>query len=232
MTCLGLAMYKNSKMQNNVNLTTLDEMLGNAQHDVMGEINQQWFKERLRELHISQRQLAKRVGMDPASMSYMLSGKRSMSMEEAKAIAGHLLVPVTEVMRQAGIEVLDDVRKVPVAGYIGEGGTIALLPNGTHDYAHAPANTPDGSYALQVRMVTSPRDGWLVFVSGVQLDPAQCLDKLCVVAMNDGGMMAAVIRRGYKLGLYNLIRIYENTPNVLENKEVTWASRILWIQPT
>lgn len=207
-------------------------MLGSAQHDGMPpDINQEWFKERLRQLKISQRQLAKKMGLDPASMSYMLSGKRRMSMEEAKTIAGHLLVPVTEVMRQAGIEVQDDVRKVPVAGYIGGGGLVTLLPNGTHDYVLAPADTPDGSFALQVRMVNSPRDGWLCFVSGAQQAPAECLDKLCVVALKDGGLMAAVVRRGYKRELYNLILIYEATPNVLENKEVTWAARIVWIQP-
>lgn len=222
----------NSDFHNIVNLTTLDAMLGSAQHGGMPpDINQEWFKDRLRDLKISQRQLAKRMGMDPASMSYMLSGKRRMSMEEAKVLASHLLVPVTEVMRQAGIEVQDDVRKVPVAGYIGTGGLVTLLPNGTHDYVLAPADTPDGSFALQVRMVNSPRDGWLCFVAGTQQAPADCLDKLCVVALKDGGLMAAVVRRGYKRDLYNLILIYEATPNVLENKEVTWAARIVWIQP-
>lgn len=219
-------------MQYKVNLTTLDEMLGEAQHGEMSEINQDWFQERLRALKISQRQLAKKIGIDPASVSYMLSGKRRMSMDEAKAVAEHLLVPVTEVMRQAGIEVLDDVRKVPVAGYVGLGGTVTLLPNGTHDLALAPADTPDGSFALQVRMVNSPRDGWLCFVSGIQQSPVECLDKLCVVALKDGRMLCAVIKRGYKRALYNLILIYDAAPNVLENQEVTWGARVIWIQPT
>jgi antitoxin component HigA of HigAB toxin-antitoxin module len=226
-------MSNNSEFHNIVNLTTLDEMLGSAQHDVMPpDINQEWFKERLRQIKMSQRQLAKKIGLDPASVSYMFSGKRRMTMEEAKVLASHLLVPVTEVMRQAGIEVQDDVRKVPVAGYIGAGGVVTLLPNGTHDYVMAPADTPDGSFALQVRRVDSPRDGWLCFVSGSQQPPAQCLDKLCIVALKDGGLLCAVVRRGYKRDLYNLILMYEALPNVLENKEVTWGARIVWIQPT
>lgn len=209
-----------------------------AQHGALSDlntvtqINQAWFQERLRNLKISQRQLAKRINLDPAAVSYMFQGKRNMSMDEAKAIAEQLLVPVTEVMRQAGIEVLDDVRKVPVAGYVGTGGTVTLLPNGTYDFVHAPADTPNGSFALQVRMVNSPRDGWLCFVSGTQQSPADCLDKLCVVALKDGRMLCSVIKRGYKRELYNLILIYDAVPNVLENEEVTWAARIIWIQPT
>lgn len=196
------------------------------------DINQQWFQDRLRQVKLSQRQLAKQMGIDPASVSYMLAGKRRMTMEEAHQLAGHLLVPVTEVMRQAGIDVSDDVRKAPIAGYIGPGGIVTLLPNGTHDYVAAPADTPVSTFALQVRIVSSPRDGWLVYVAGTNLQPAECLDKLCIVALKDGRMLCAVIKRGYKRDLYNLIMLYDAATNVIENQEVTWATRVLWIQPT
>lgn len=195
-------------------------------------INQTWFQDRLRELKISQRQLAKRIGVDPAAVSYMFQGKRGMSMDEARSIAEHLLVPVTEVMRQAGIDVLDDVRKVPVAGFIGTGCAVTLLPNGTHDLVVAPADTPANSFALQVRMVHSQNDGWLYFVNGTQLAPAEVMDKLCVVAFKDGGLILATVRRGYKRELYNLVLTCEDKATVLENKEVAWTARVLWIQPT
>lgn len=196
------------------------------------QINQAWFQDRLRHLKISQRQLAKRIGLDPAAVSYMFQGKRGMSMDEAKAIAEQLLVPVTEVMRQAGIEVLDDVRKVPVAGYIGVGCTATLLPNGTHDQVIAPADTPAGCFALQLRMVNNAKDGWLYFVAGTQTPPSEVLDKLCVTALKDGRLLMAVIRRGYKRDLYNLVLTCEEKQSVLENKEVAWATRVLWILPT
>lgn len=208
-----------------------------AQHDafsgpiIVTNIDKGWFQERLRQLKISQRQLAKRIGLDPAAVSYMLQGKRAMSMDEAKAIAEQLLVPVTEVMRQAGIEVLDDVRKVPVTGFIGAGCVVTLLPIGTHDHVMAPSDTPAGSFALQVRMVSSARDGWLYYVAGEQLHAVESVDKLCLVALKDGGMKKAVIKRGYKKDLYNLLLTCEEKQTVLENKEIVWASRVLWIQP-
>ena len=195
-------------------------------------INQEWFQDRLKAIKLSQRQLAKKMSIDPASMSNMLAGKRAMSMGEAKAIAEHILVPVTEVMRQAGIEVVDDVRKTAIAGYVAKQGIITLLPNGTHDTVVAPADCPANTFALQLRAVNSIRDGWLFFVSGTQQPPQDALDKLCVLSLKDGRMMLAVLRRGYKRDLYNLIVLADDNDDVLENKEVAWAARVLWVQPT
>lgn len=53
---------------------------------------------------------------------------------------------------------------------------------------------------------------------------------MLATAQHDG--MTAMIKRVYKRELYNLILLYDATPNVLENKEVAWATRVLWIQPS
>lgn len=220
-------------------ITAVDSMLRLPQYrqpDVditaMGNstINKTWFREQLSRMGLSQRQLAKRINLDPAAVSYMFAGKRNMSMDEAKAIAGELLLPVTEVMRQAGIEVLDDVRKIPIAGYIGSGSTVTLLPKGTHDTAMAPPDVPAGSFALQVRMVQTTFDGWLYFVSGVQETPEKTTDCLCLVALDDGRLLQGIVRRGYKRELYNLVLSPDGNA-VLENQKIAWAARVLWIQP-
>lgn len=217
-------------------VSTLDSVLMPAQHGGLSgltnvtQINQAWFQERLRALKLSQRQLAKRINLDPAAVSYMFQGKRAMSMDEAKAIADQLFVPVTEVMRQAGIDVLDDVRKVPVAGFISKGSVVNLLPQGTHDTVVAPADVPAGSFAIQTRIVSNPKDGWLWFISGQQRQPEDLLDRLCLVALSDGRMVSAILRRGYKQRLFNLVLMPDN--GVLENQEVAWAAHVMWIQPT
>lgn len=210
-------------------------MLQRAQHDAaineasMPDINKDWFTDRLRTIKISQRQLAKRINLDPAAVSYMLSGKRRMTMPEVKAIADVLLVPVTEVMRQAGIDVTDDVRRVPIAGFIGPGAVVTLLPKGTHDTVIAPGDVPHGSFALQLRVPNNPYDGWICFVSGEQQPPGELLDRYAILATSDGQMLSALIRRGYKQKLHNLMLLPEGT--VLENREVAWGARVLWIQP-
>ena len=236
-TCLGFAINDSCNGRNNPNLTTLDGVLQKAQHNAdineaeMPELNKDFFTDRLRAINLSQRQLAKKMKLDPAAVSYMLSGKRRMTMPEAKAIADLILVPVTEVMRQAGIEVLDDVRKVPIAGYIGAKSVVTLLPKGTHDMVMAPGDVPQGSFALQQRLAGSPHDGWLLFVSGQHQPAGELLDRLTVLATSDGQMLCAMIRRGYKQKLYNLM-LMPAEGQVLENRDVAWAARVMWIQPS
>jgi DNA-binding XRE family transcriptional regulator len=193
-------------------------------------LNRAWFQERLKTLGISQRQLAKRIGLDPAAVSYMLAGKRTMSMDEAKAIADIFLLPVTEVMRQAGIDVLDDIRKIPIAGYCTSDCSITMMPKGTHDMIVAPADVPSGSFAIQHRSVNSIFDGWISFISGAHEKPDDCIGKLTLLALKDGRLLRGVIKRGYKQTLYNLVLVPDGT--VLENQEVAWAARVLWILPT
>ena len=211
-------------------MLTLPQYACFSGYPTVTEINRDWFQDRLRQLKLSQRQLAKRIGLDPAAVSYMFSGKRRMTMPEAKVIAEHLLVPVTEVMRQAGIDVLDDVRKVPIVGYIGAGGVVTLLPKGTHDEVVAPADVPGGSFALQNRAIGAAHDGWLIFVSGQHQPPEDLVDRFCLLAVKDGRMLTAIIKRGYKQRLYNVLIMPERT--VLENQEIAWGARVLWILPT
>lgn len=223
---------------NGANLTTLDATLWEAQHAkpdakrAIMTVNKVWFQDKLKDLGISQRRLAKKIDLDPAAVSYMLAGTRRITMDEAKKIAEVMLVPVTEVMRQAGIEVLDDVKKVPIAGHINARGVVTLLPAGTEDHVIAPADVPAGSFCLQMRTVNSVHDGWLYFVSGQRTEPTFQLDRLCVVALNDGAIMLSVLKRGYKADLFNLVVLADNVHSVLENKSVSWATRVLWILPT
>jgi len=193
-------------------------------------INSGWFKDRLKAIKLSQRGLAKRMNVDPAAISYMLQGKRAMSMEEAKSLADILLMPVTEVMRQAGIDVTDDVRKVPIKGYTDADHIVNFLPKGTYDTTHAPQDMPSKSFVLQHRASSTPTDGWMTFVSGEEHDPKDMIDQYCYVALENGTAMLAVVRKGYKAGTYNLISICD-TCETLENKRVAKAHPVKWVQP-
>ena len=69
----------------------------------MKPIDTQWFKAVLAYKKISQRQLAFKMGMDPASMSLMLRGKRPMRMIEAEKMSAILAVPLDEILFHAGL---------------------------------------------------------------------------------------------------------------------------------
>ena len=65
------------------------------------EINTPWFLARLEELQISQRELARRMAMDPAAVNLMLHGRRTMYIDEAASLAFHLRVPIETLIAQA-----------------------------------------------------------------------------------------------------------------------------------
>lgn len=193
-------------------------------------MNTEWFKQRLADRKLSQRQLAKLMGLDPAAVSLTLRGQRRMTNEEAHFIASTIGVSVTEVLRQAGIEVLDDVRAVPISASVDGDGLVTLFPDKTHDRVHGPADCPAGTYAVQCRAPTAIQDGWMLFVSPAQQQPAELLDRICLVTLAQGKQVTAVLRRGYRTGTFNLI-VWPSR-EVSQDQTIAWASHILWIKPS
>jgi transcriptional regulator with XRE-family HTH domain len=68
-------------------------------------VDASWFQHKLIEARLSQRQLAKLIGLDHSAVSLMFRGKRRMAADEAASIARLLGVDVAEVMRHGGIDV-------------------------------------------------------------------------------------------------------------------------------
>lgn len=57
-----------------------------------------WIRVRLAEQRLSQRQLARLIGLEPSAVSLMFRGKRKMSAEEAAAVSRLLNVDVEELI--------------------------------------------------------------------------------------------------------------------------------------
>lgn len=193
-------------------------------------MNTEWFRQRLADRKLSQRQLAKHMGLDPAAVSLMLRGQRKMTTEEAHFIASTVGVPVTEVLRQAGIEVLDDVRAVPISAAVDGRSAVTLFPEKTHDRVHGPADCPAGTYAVQCRAPAAVQDGWLLFVSPAKQEPSELLGQISLVTLKNGTQCIASINRGYRFGAFNLITW--PTGEQKADSDVAWASHILWIKPS
>ena len=193
-------------------------------------MNTDWFRQKLEERKLSQRGLAKLMKLDAAAVSLMLRGQRKMTNEEALQIASILGVKVTEVLRQAGVEVIDDVRKVPISAFVDDDSAVTLFPDKTHDHVAGPADCPANTFGVQVRAPSMPQDGWLLFVSPNQQEPSLQIDKLCLVATAKGASSIAVVRRGYRSGTYNLI--LWPSRHVKPDASVAWAAPVLWIKPT
>jgi transcriptional regulator with XRE-family HTH domain len=77
-------------------------------------IDTRWFQGRLMDRQISQRKLAKHLGLDPAAVSLMLRGKRKATAQEVAEIARTLGVGVDEVMARLGTGVVSVKRSAEV----------------------------------------------------------------------------------------------------------------------
>lgn len=67
-----------------------------------GNMNTLWFRNQLKDKHLSQRGLARLLDIDSAAVSLMLRGRRRMTMSEAHRISNILALPVTEIMLTDG----------------------------------------------------------------------------------------------------------------------------------
>ena len=193
-------------------------------------MNTEWFRERLKERKLSQRSLARLLELDPAAVSLLMRGLRRMSNEEAHAIATILNVATTEVMRQAGVQVTDDVVRVKVMGYINRNHVVTLYPPKTHESVVGPADCPHGTYAMRRQSPGDILDGWLYFVNGSEDDPKAQLHHFCVVAIENGEQLLATLKPGYRAGTFNLIN-GNGADMVRADCKVVWASRVIWIKP-
>jgi len=177
--------------------------------------------------------MSRQMRRDESTMSLILSGQRRASPEEIKMIADLLLVSANEVMRNLGIDIRDDVRRVPIAGHIGPSCDVTLHALGTEETIIGPADLPADAIALQWRTVGSALhycDGWLVFISSAHSPPDAHIGKVAVCAdQASGRLYYGMLLRGYKPGLYNVS--LQPDSRMVENVSIAWCSPALWIKP-
>lgn len=192
-------------------------------------MNRQWFLDRLQDKKLNQAKLAKMLDIDPAAASLLMRGKRRMTPHEAHQISQILGTPLNEVLRHAGIEVTEDIRRCPIAAFVNEAGSVTTMPPRTHDTADGPADCPLGTYAVQVRSHASVKDGWLLFITPAQMPAGNNTDLLCLVATAEGKQVLAVVRRGYRRDTHNLV--LWPSMEVQSDAQIAWTSTVLWIKP-
>lgn len=193
-------------------------------------MNTTFFKDRLRDREITQRKLAQLLKLDPAAITLMLKGERRMQPKEAQTIAGLLGLPITQVLREAGVYVTEDVATVPIAGSVDGSGRITLMPVGTHEKTTAPSDVPRDGYALQMRAFGDPADGWVLYVADSTNTADDHLDRLCAVTIADGRAVLAWVRRGYRRGTHNLMLWPSREP--LPDQTLSAVSPVLWLKPS
>lgn len=196
-----------------------------------------WFQDRLADKEISQRKFAKMVGMDPAALHYAIHGKREWKHDELVAFATIVGVPFEEALVHAGLQLPSSSLgkgTVPVAGTVDATGEVK--PGGVEAPRRAPVppEAPEGTVAVRFKTAQSAAelmDGWLLYYAeGIKRVPPEAIGRLCVAVLaNHGHAVAAVVRRGYARGSYNLLP-WTPGAGVMENVQLERASPVLWVR--
>jgi transcriptional regulator with XRE-family HTH domain len=197
-------------------------------------IDTRFFRNLLTDRGISQRGLAKKLGLDAAAVSLMFRGKRRMQMHEAADVARLLGVSLDEVLAHAGIRPprsdadFADLMIPLVYWMDGNGEMHALDPGERIEIKSA---LPDDVVACQCRTAMSSiehMDRWLLIFRapasrGVQPD---AVGRYSVMRLQGGVMTAGYLRPGYRTGTYAV-----HGPMNLLDAQVEWAAPVLLIQP-
>ena len=180
------------------------------------EIHTQWFPDKLAEKQLSQRGLAKLMGLDGSAVSLMLRGKREMRISEAAQIATFLGVPTEEVVARAGGMVREPSAaaasqpEVPIIGIVDGRGHVKWCEAGeAGSVPRPPGDLPPAVGAIQCRTAGTTldyMDRWLLFVTVPSTEGVQpeSIERLSVVKTRDGMTGIAQVRRGYTPGRWTL----------------------------
>lgn len=190
-------------------------------------INKKWFDDRLRDLDISQRGLAKLIGIDAGLLNHTLQGKRHIKPEEAGKIAEVLRVPAEEVFKHFGISLPSSESKVRITGTITARGEILPASN-TLKFADAPKDLPKAAVAARVEDSTSPQYGWTFFYIPANAVDIAAVGKLSVCKLENGSTLIRFVNHGFEQGKYNLIAL---DSTVTENVKLISATPTLWVKP-
>lgn len=172
-------------------------------------IDTQYFRSKLHDRRMSQRELGRAIGLDSAAVSLTLRGLRTMKIAEAAAIAKMLGVPAEEVMAHAGVAIGSGHQRLTISGYIdGQGEAHSIKPEEAETIPHPGGSLPEAIGAFECRTAGSVidfMDGWLLFVAppidGVMPD---AIGKFSICRLDAGVTMLATPKHSRTRGKWDI----------------------------
>lgn len=126
----------------------------------------------------------------------------------------------------------DELRYVPLVGYVGAGAQTHFFANDAPlDEVPAPNGTTDSTVAVEIRgeSLGSFFDRWLVFYDDVRRPvTADLINRLCVVGLDDGRILIKKVQRSKARGLFHLLS--QTEPPILDVK-IDWAAAVKNLVP-
>lgn len=205
-------------------------------------MNAEWFQQQLALKRLSQRLLARYLGLDPSAITLMFKGKRRMQLDEAARIAEFIGAPIEDVLSNAGL-VLEGIRskRINIVGHIEHNNRLVEDEVSTQDTFIVPSNIPEGTVGIRVLNTLSPLHRAVLYFRKENIVDAGSIGRLSIVTLPNGEAYLAYVDRGTEPGLYNLKFIgiegcdksvpSGGRPFPLDDVLLKNASPILWIKP-
>lgn len=129
--------------------------------------------------------------------------------------------------------VIEEIRTVPVVGYVGAGSEAHFYDGADDPGEDAPM--PEGGTSSTVAVIVrgdslgSLFNHWLVYYDEVRLPLTDdLLRKLCVVGLSDGRVLVKQVLKGTRPGRYHLV---SQTQGLIEDAHVVWAAAVIGMSP-
>lgn len=173
----------------------------------------------------SRRKLSSVAGLSQSAVRDLLSRTDNPGIGTLYAVAEALELPP---------EAINGAEAVPLLGTIGAGGTVAFFKDDHEaEYVPRPPLAPGRLMALRVfgdSMLPKYEPGDVVYVrrdhDGVL---PQDIGRYCAVHCGDGGTYLKILTQGTEPGRFTLRSL--NAAD-MENMEVIWAARVLFVMPS
>lgn len=201
------------------------------------KVNTRWFQDHCRSRGLTQRFVAKALGVDPATLSMIFKGSRKLRLEEAVVIAELFSVGLDEVLVAAGISmgsVKPTAKGLEVGGWVdGEGrlhrgpvkgGRIAPpLPQG-----EAISGRVGVARYQTIGTLIEALDGALVYYPVTDRLAVDALGRFCVVGLERGEMVVGTLKRGHVAGTFSVLDLGGRV--IAEDVAVEWAAAVIWLK--
>ncbi len=202
--------------------------------------NATWLKAQLLIAGITQREVAKELGADFSTVNHLITGRRPMRDEDAKAIAAMLRMPLATFLAKLrsisppampeGLARAVASGELEITGWVD--GKLTVHEGKPKGPGHAPG-LPEGTAVKVVRCQTQGSvfdglDGALVYYSPTQGVTAEAVGHMCVVVVDTGETLLRVVKRGYSTGRFNLSLLNGVTSE--EDAKLIGASQVIWLK--
>lgn len=189
-------------------------------------VDRRFFETLMASKKLSLRALATRMDMKHSQLSLTFSGQRRMQLDEATKLAEIFGVPLHRVAEAAGVaDSRSNGRRVQVLGAMLGDGTVDVYADGVVERTIAPDGLPDNVIAVQAHTADTPAswmDGFVFFfVKPTEVAP-DAAGRFCLAKIADGPAVMATVRRGYRMGTYNL-----SGPHTKDNVSLEWAAPVI-----